>query len=44
VDGCVRSSRKYTVEAMATNFASGIMSALDMPVRQNDGCRTGSAK
>jgi L-malate glycosyltransferase len=34
MEGCVRSSRKYTVEAMATNFASGIMSALDMPVHQ----------
>jgi L-malate glycosyltransferase len=32
VDGCVSSSRKYTIEAMATNFASGIMAALDMPV------------
>ena len=39
-DGCVRSSRKYTVETMVTNFASGIMAALDMPVRQNDGCHT----
>jgi L-malate glycosyltransferase len=34
VDGCVSSSRKYTIEAMATNFASGIMAALDMPVTQ----------
>jgi hypothetical protein len=42
VDGCVRSSRKYTVEVMVTNFASGIMAALDMPVRQNDGCHTGT--
>ena len=32
VDGCVSSSRKYTIEAMATNFASGIMAALAMPV------------
>ena len=32
VDGCVSSSRRYTIEAMATNFASGIMAALDMPV------------
>jgi glycosyltransferase involved in cell wall biosynthesis len=30
-DGCARSSKKYTVEAMATNFASGIVAALDMP-------------
>ena len=29
-DGCARSARKYTVEAMATNFASGITAALDM--------------
>jgi L-malate glycosyltransferase len=42
VDGCVRSSRKYTVEAMVTNFASGIMAALDMPVRQDDPCHTGT--
>jgi L-malate glycosyltransferase len=41
-DGCVRSSRKYTVETMVTNFASGIMAALDMPVRQNDACHTGT--
>lgn len=34
VDGCVRSSRTYTIETMATNFASGIMAALDMPLRQ----------
>jgi glycosyltransferase involved in cell wall biosynthesis len=40
-EGCVRSSRKYTVEAMATNFASGIMAALDMPVHQNDAGHTG---
>jgi glycosyltransferase involved in cell wall biosynthesis len=32
-DGCARSSKKYTVEAMATNFASGIIAALDMPLR-----------
>lgn len=33
--GCVSSSRKYTVEAMAANFAYGISAALDMPVHQN---------
>jgi glycosyltransferase involved in cell wall biosynthesis len=32
VDGCVSSSRKYTIEAMTANFASGIMAALAMPV------------
>ena len=32
VDGCVSSSRKYTIEAMTANFASGIMAALGMPV------------
>jgi glycosyltransferase involved in cell wall biosynthesis len=32
-EGCARSSKKYTVGAMATNFASGIAAALDMPPR-----------
>jgi L-malate glycosyltransferase len=32
VDGCVSSSRKYTIEAMTANFASGIMAALARPV------------
>jgi L-malate glycosyltransferase len=35
VDGCARSSRKYTIEAMTTNFAAGIMASLDIPVTQS---------
>jgi glycosyltransferase involved in cell wall biosynthesis len=30
VEGCMSSSRKYTIDAMANNFASGIMAALQM--------------
>ena len=31
MEGCIRSSRKYTIEAMANNFASGTIGLLDMP-------------